>query len=261
MKTRAARSRRRTNRRDARLLVDVFLPAEAVIGRKKATHNMRWHKDVYNAWIVGIIGVALGRLALIVQRPYAVFYNVLAVMLVGGLGMGLTLLLYSHGSARPQEVCLSILTYSLAIVGMSMLDAFWRQKPTRPIQILSVCIALAAVWPPLSAAWTFFGPSSVQAGAEVADPYSGNVLFSLVPLQLTSGRVLVVRQRRRPALRKRTRRGSGWESAAAPIGVTWLTTQSCDTLRSKYDSGSDPFGRCPCPLRSSSSTRCRIDSA
>ena len=139
---------------------------------------MRWLRDVYNAWIVGIIGPALARFALIIQRPYAVFYNMLAVVFVGGLGMWLTLLLYSRGSARPQEVCLSILTYSLAIVGMSMLDALWRDKPNRPIQILSVCIAFAAVWPPLSAAWMFFGPSSGQGAAEVADPYSGNVFFN-----------------------------------------------------------------------------------
>ena len=139
---------------------------------------MRLHRSVYNAWIVGIVGPALGRLALIVQRPYAVFYNVLAVVLVGGLGMWLTLLLYSRGSAQPQEVCLSILTYSLAIVGMSMLDTFWREKPNRPIQILSVCIAFAAVWSPLSAAWMFFGPSSGHAGADVADAYSGNILFN-----------------------------------------------------------------------------------
>ena len=139
---------------------------------------MRWFKDVYNAWIVGIIGVGLARFALIVQRPYAVFYNVIAVVLVGGLGMWLTLLLYSSGSARPQEVCMSILTYSVAIVGMSMLDAFWREKPTRPIQILSVCIAFAALWLPLSAAWMFFGPSSGLVGAEVADPYSGNIVVN-----------------------------------------------------------------------------------
>lgn len=141
---------------------------------------MRWLKDVYNAWIVGIIGPALGRFALIILRPYAVFYNLLAVVLVGGLGMWLTLLLYSRGSARPQEVCLSILTYSLAIVGMSMLDAFWRERTTRPIQILSVCIAFAAVWLPLRAAWMFFGPSSGQGGAEVADPYSGNVVLNVL---------------------------------------------------------------------------------
>lgn len=141
---------------------------------------MRWLKDVYNAWIVGIIGVALGRFALIILRPYAVFYNVFAVVIVGGLGMWFTLFLYSRGSARPQEVCLSILTYSLAVVGMSMLDAFWREKPTRPIQILSVFIAFAAVWPPLNAALMFFGPSSGQAAAEVADPYSGNTLFNVL---------------------------------------------------------------------------------
>ena len=139
---------------------------------------MRLLRDVYNAWIVGIFGPALGRFALILQRPYAVFYNVFAVVIVGGLGMWLTLLLYTRGSAQPQELSLSILTYSLAIVGMSMLDAFWREKPTRPIQILSVCIAFAAVWFPLSAAWMFFGPSSGQLGGELADPYSGNSLFN-----------------------------------------------------------------------------------
>ena len=140
---------------------------------------MRWFKDVYNAWIVGIIGVGLGRVALILERPYAVFYDAIAIVLVGGLGMWLTLLLYSSGAAQPQEVCTAILTYSLAIVGMSMLDAFWREKPTRPIQILSVCIAFAAVWSPLRAAWMIFGPSSRLAGAEVADPYSENIVFNL----------------------------------------------------------------------------------
>ena len=147
---------------------------------------MRWFKDVYNAWFVGIIGVGLERFLLIPQRPYAVFYNLFAVVLVGGLGMWATLLLYSRGSARPQEVCLSILTYSLAIVGMSMLDASWREKPTRPVQVLSVCIASAALWPPLNAAWMFFGPSSGLAGAEVADFYSRNIFsnasrFILLP--------------------------------------------------------------------------------
>ena len=139
---------------------------------------MTWLKNVYNAWIVGIIGVGLGRFALILQRPYAVFYNVFAVMLVGGLGIWLTLLLYSSGYAGPQEVCMSILTYSLAIVGMSMLDAFWREKLSRPIQILSVCIASAALWFPSRAAWMFFVPSSGLADADVADPYSGNIVFN-----------------------------------------------------------------------------------
>ena len=124
---------------------------------------MRWLKDVYNAWIVGIIGVALGRFALIVLRPYAVFYNVFAVVIAGGLGMWFTLFLYSRGSARPQEVCLSILTYSLAIVGMSMLDALWREKPNRPIQILSVCIALGRGLPSfkhrVDVLWSFVRPS------------------------------------------------------------------------------------------------------
>ena len=140
---------------------------------------MKWLKDLYNAWIVGIIGVGLARILLILQRPYAVFYNVFAVVILGGSGMWLTLLLYSHGSARPQELCLSILTYSVAIVGMSLLDALWREKPTRTIQILSVCIALAAILPPANAAWRFFGPSSGLAGAEVFDPYSGNIFFNV----------------------------------------------------------------------------------
>ena len=141
--------------------------------------TMRWFKEVYNAWFVGIIGVALGRFLLILQRPYAVFYNVFAVVLLGGFGMWVTLLLYSHGSAQPEQVCLSILTYSVAIVGMSLLDALWRQNATRPIQILSVCIALAAILPPANAAWRFFGPSSSLAGAEGFDPYSGNIFFNV----------------------------------------------------------------------------------
>ena len=151
---------------------------ETIIGKKEILLAMRWFKDFYNAWIVGIIGVGLGRCLLILQRPYAIFYNVFAVCIVGALGMWATLLLYSSGAAQPQDVCMSILTYSLAIVGMSMLDAFWRTNPTRPIQILSVCIAFVALWPPLAAAWMFFGPSSGLADAEVADPYSGNLFFT-----------------------------------------------------------------------------------
>ena len=139
---------------------------------------MRWFREVYNAWIFGIIGVGLGRLVLMLQRPFAVFYNLLAVVFVAGLGMWLTLLLYSRGFASPQEVCMSILTYSLAIVGISILDAFWREKPTRPIQILSLCIAFAAIYPPASAAWMFFGSSSGLPSAVAADPYSGNIVLN-----------------------------------------------------------------------------------
>lgn len=133
-----------------------------------------WFAEVFWAWYA-FFRAGILQLLLIPKRPSAVLYNLLAVVLAGGLGLWITLWLYDTGKARAQDLCLSVLTYSLALVSMSILDVFWRARPIRPIQIQSVCLGIAALYYPAKTALRLFvAPASPDAAPQ--DPYGGHAV-------------------------------------------------------------------------------------
>lgn len=151
--------------------------------RQPAEPAIPFWKSLYNVWFPEFLGLGLGRLVLILKSPQGIAYGVVVVFCLGGFGTWLSLILYKGHLVRAQDLSLSILTYSVAIVGTSIMDAFWGQEKVKAIRILTVILGVVALLPAASATLRFFGPGATGTFDPFANgPWGATITYVVLPI-------------------------------------------------------------------------------